>query len=284
MEIRPYSTIVCPIDQTPLRAEGSSLRCEKNHSFDRAREGYTNLLAVQWKGSKNPGDDADMVTARTRFLSAGLYAPIAERVVAELRPLFDSEEPARVADAGCGEGYYLRTIAALAGGGKAPLLELGGYDISKPAVRAAAKQGGPIAYFVAGHRHPPFAAGSVDALLSIFGFADWASFAGLLSEDGRVITVDSGPDHLRELREIVYPEVKETKAARFEEQAEAGFTLEAEDSLRFSFTVPSAALLADLLSMTPHGHRAPAERKKLLLERSSLALTGEVVLRRWRHG
>ena len=280
MLVRPISAVVCPLDQKPLAAEGSSLRCEASHTFDRAREGYTNLLAVQWKGSKNPGDDAAMVAARTRFLSAGFYRPIAELAFAQL-----SAGSEAVADAGCGEGYYLRVIAELAAAkGGAETLELGGYDISKDAVRAAAKQRGPISYFVAGHRHPPFAPASLDALLSLFGFPDWPSFAGMLKTGGAVLAVDPGPDHLIELRKIIYPEINPAKEAKGDEATAAGFTLAAEIPLRFSFEVPSAALLADLLSMTPHGHRASAERKQALLEKERLMLTGDVVLRRWVKG
>ena len=36
----------CPVCGGPLLLVGRSLRCPKAHSFDLAREGYANLLAI----------------------------------------------------------------------------------------------------------------------------------------------------------------------------------------------------------------------------------------------
>ncbi|MBE0772565.1 SAM-dependent methyltransferase, partial [Escherichia coli] len=49
--------------------------CPAGHRFDRARQGYLNLLPVQHKKSLDPGDNAAMVEARRQFLGAGHYAP-----------------------------------------------------------------------------------------------------------------------------------------------------------------------------------------------------------------
>ncbi len=102
-----------------------------------------------------------------------------EKLFASIRTDLEAGEIFRLADAGCGEGYYLRTLAELAATSSGEsTLELGAYDISKDAVKAAAKRKGPIAYFVASNRHPRFAAGSLDMLFSIFGFADLAGLRG----------------------------------------------------------------------------------------------------------
>lgn len=37
----------CPVCGGPLLLVGRSLRCPKAHSFDLAKEGYVNLLAIQ---------------------------------------------------------------------------------------------------------------------------------------------------------------------------------------------------------------------------------------------
>lgn len=50
------------------------------HRFDRARQGYLNLLPVQHKNSRDPGDNLAMVEARRDFLNAGHYAPVAKRL------------------------------------------------------------------------------------------------------------------------------------------------------------------------------------------------------------
>ena len=54
---------ICPICKKSLRLNNKSYRCESNHSFDQAKEGYVNLLPVQHKHSKDPGDKKAMVNA-----------------------------------------------------------------------------------------------------------------------------------------------------------------------------------------------------------------------------
>ncbi len=58
--------IICPLCQLPLIKEQINNKqgrwyCDNNHSFDIAKQGYTNLLPVQNKKSRSPGDDAEMV-------------------------------------------------------------------------------------------------------------------------------------------------------------------------------------------------------------------------------
>ena len=53
--------LICPICQSALTAHENSLRCIYQHSFDRARQGYINLLPVQHKNSRAPGDNPAMV-------------------------------------------------------------------------------------------------------------------------------------------------------------------------------------------------------------------------------
>ncbi len=47
----------CPLCQQALLLDEKSYRCENNHSFDQAKQGYVNLLPVQFKHSKEPGDN-----------------------------------------------------------------------------------------------------------------------------------------------------------------------------------------------------------------------------------
>ena len=91
---------VCPICGCGLAARDNRAVCERGHSFDRAKEGYYNLILNQKKG--NHGDNAEMVLARRAFLGADHYRPLAQRVaelVAEHTPACGD-----VLDAGCGEG------------------------------------------------------------------------------------------------------------------------------------------------------------------------------------
>ncbi len=255
--------------------DGGALRCANGHSFDRAREGYYNLLVVQHKASRDPGDSKAMVAARRRFLDGGFYAPIARRaagIVADIA----ADRRLSIVDAGCGEGTYLGAIAAAAGGGGHAFA---GIDISKPAIQAAAKRHRNCFWAVATNRHLPFAAGSVDVILSMFGFPLWEPFAAAQPEGGRVVLADPGVDHLLELRRIIYPEVRATAPPSLDAALRAGYVLENEQRLRFSFVLERAAPIADLMAMTPHDHRAPAAGRAALGQCDVLQLTGDVVFR-----
>lgn len=68
----------------------------RGHSFDVARQGYVNLLTVNRKHSRSPGDSPVQVAARREFLNAGYYTPLAERVCAAMA----AERPQTLLDAG----------------------------------------------------------------------------------------------------------------------------------------------------------------------------------------
>src|SRR5690606_26795680 len=108
-------------------------------------------------------------------------------------------------DAGCGEGYYLRELATLARGLK---LEVVGLDICKWAVQAAARRSADMSWAVGSNARLPLPDACIDRILCMFGFPVHAEFARVLKAAGRLIQVEAGPDHLRELREVIYPTLK----------------------------------------------------------------------------
>ena len=80
MSALPFTALACPLDGAPLQRQAVSLRCPEGHCFDLAAQGYVNLLPVQNKRSRDPGDSKEMVAARRRFLEVGHYQPIADAV------------------------------------------------------------------------------------------------------------------------------------------------------------------------------------------------------------
>ncbi|NCO45547.1 MAG: 23S rRNA (guanine(745)-N(1))-methyltransferase, partial [Vibrio sp.] len=46
---------LCPLCQQPLLQQQQILKCENNHQFDIAKEGYVNLMPAHHKRSKDPG-------------------------------------------------------------------------------------------------------------------------------------------------------------------------------------------------------------------------------------
>lgn len=90
-----------------------SYRCPQGHQFDMAKEGYVNLLPVQHKRSRDPGDSAEMMQARRAFLDAGHYLPLRETVAQMLDDMLPDSASAML-DIGCGEGYYTARFAEVA--------------------------------------------------------------------------------------------------------------------------------------------------------------------------
>jgi 23S rRNA (guanine745-N1)-methyltransferase len=212
--ITPFPALACPLDGGALQRHGTSWRCAAGHSFDIASQGYTHLLPVQNKRSRDPGDSKEMIAARRRFLETGVYQPIADAVAEATLADLTPGSTASCLDAGCGEGYYLRQLAAAAtqrGAGPGPArpghLEMG------RARRGEAGQAHPVGRRqqcqpagAAGHPRP----GAVHVRLSgVPGVRPGAQKPG-----GLLLQVDAGPDHLRELREIIYPSLKPERPAR----------------------------------------------------------------------
>jgi 23S rRNA (guanine745-N1)-methyltransferase len=92
--------LACPTDLLTLTRQGATWVCPNAHSYDVAREGYVNLLPPGRPSRRSAGDDKDSVAARRRFLNAGYYASLADRVATMVAAL----APRAVLDVGCGEG------------------------------------------------------------------------------------------------------------------------------------------------------------------------------------
>lgn len=276
MPVTPFQALACPLDGDPLTRTGTAWCCPAGHNFDIARQGYTHLLPVQNKRSRNPGDSKEMVAARRNFLNGGFYQPIADAVNRAVLAEAPDEGTLSCLDAGCGEGYYLRQLAAAAG--ERQTLELLGVDISKWAVLAAAKQDKRPAWVVGTNARLPVLPGSVDRVLCLFGFPVYSEFARVLKPGGQLLQVDAGPWHLRELREIIYPTLKPEKNE--DVVAPEGFTTLETTTERFPLELTSQEQISDLLAMTPHLYRASAEGIERASALDSLAVTVDVRLTR----
>lgn len=276
MSVDAFSGLACPLDGNPLSPDTASWRCPAGHSFDTARQGYINLLPVQNKRSRHPGDSKEMVAARQRFLNAGHYQPLADaisRAVLQVPP--DSTATLSCLDAGCGEGYYLRQLAAA---DSRQSLALMGLDISKWATLAAAKQDKRPRWVVGSNAGLPVLSGTLDRVLCAFGFPVYSEFARVLKPGGLLVQADAGPDHLRELRNIIYPSLKPEKSLRAE--SPDGFTRLATDTLQFPLTLDNRDDIADLLAMTPHFYRAPPEGREKAARLETLTVTVDLRLTR----
>lgn len=282
MNIPKATHLACPLDGLPLLDQGKQYGCANGHCFDVAHQGHINLLPVQYKRSKHPGDSTEMVQARTAFLNGGAYAPIADQLNAITLELFAaaSGHSRCVLDAGCGEGYYLSQLLKALQHAKTPQrVVLIGLDISKPAILAAAKRSQQITWLIASNKQPPVMPGTVDVIFCVFGFPIFESFKKILKPDGKVILVEAGPEHLIELRTIVYPTVNKAPPPDLTAAEAAGFSLGDQSALSYVRTIAPNAQIMNLLSMTPHYYRASHAGKLLASQLDTIDITVDVVFR-----
>jgi 23S rRNA (guanine745-N1)-methyltransferase len=185
--------LVCPVRNCRLELvrEDRLLRCPRGHSFDVARSGYVNLLQPQERRSKEPGDAAKAVEARRRLHDRGVSGPL----LSEIEKMLAARAGDQVLDAGCGDGFYLGTLAArhaFAGHG---------VDISIAAVNAAAKRYPHCEWIVANaDRLIPYADGSFTRVMTITARRNAAEFRRVLRAGGRLLVAVPAPDDLIELR------------------------------------------------------------------------------------
>lgn len=244
--------ILCPLCHDILSAEGRTWRCALGHCFDVAKEGYVNLLLVQNKKSRDPGDTPESVKARSAFLQAGHYQPLRDAVVDLLRPL----QAADLLDIGCGEGYYTSALRSV-------VPAVIGLDIAKAAIQLAARRFKDITWLVGSGIALPVPDASVDVVSSLFSPLPVAEMARVLKPQGHVLVVTPAPEHLWAVREGLFGEVRAHEPDKFLKDFAEGFELIARELVRYPLTLSQQAL-KDLLAMTPYAWKAKADRRAAL--------------------
>ncbi|HEX7191489.1 MAG TPA: methyltransferase domain-containing protein [Thermoanaerobaculia bacterium] len=246
-------TLLCTVRdcRAPLARDGVRVVCERGHSFDIARSGYINLLQPQDRRAKNPGDSAEVVAARRRFL---------ERHAVPL-DLSHLPAPRSLLDAGCGEGHYL-------GAAKAQFdCEAHGIDISLPAIDAAARAHRDCTFVVANaDRFLPYADASFDLVMSINARLNPPEFRRVLRDRGTLLVSILGADDLRELRGGPEQDHVERTVALFS----AEFTLVRHENVRRTVHLDRASI-RDALVASYRGMRdVPDEELDVTLSRDVL--------------
>jgi len=235
--------------------------CDTGHRFDVAREGYVNLLPVQQKNSRQPGDDKAMLQARRQILGAGFYEPLLHAIQHQLQQLPQLEQATRGLDIGCGEGYYTGQLPQQIGDSSCAWF---GCDIAKHGIKMAAKRYPQVQWAVASSYKLPYQDASFDWITRIYAPSTDAELLRCLKPNGRVLTVTPAPRHLWELKQLIYREAREHSAAII---PIAGLTHQARERISMEQEI-TAEYLPSLLQMTPlawqHQAQQRIERDKAL--------------------
>jgi len=254
---QPVLKWLCPNCSQSLRAVNKSWVCQQGHCFDIAKQGYVNLLQVQDKRSKQPGDSKVMIQSRRKFLEQGYYDPLLRKlhqVIQAVQALAVTENNPDWLDMGCGEGYYVGKLKAMT-----PNWSWYGLDISKEAIKMAAKQY-PVQFIVASSRQVPALDASFDGIYNLFSPFKTEQLLRLLKAQGTWIRVSPGPSHLKEIKSALYSQPVLHKVPTTPE----GFAEIDTEQLQFEIQLNDDNQFFDLIQMTPFGWTGDKQLKQAL--------------------
>lgn len=240
----------CPVCELPLNKMNKQYICKKGHSFDISKQGYTNLLLKQ--SSKTHGDNKDMLLAREYIQEKGLYKSIAKKILAVISNIEANE----IIDIGCGTGYYTSSIQETLN------KDIFGVDISKEALKIAARNNKNVAYFVASNKSLPFIADCFDLVLNVFSPLYLEEALRVLKTKGYILVVSSNELHLIELKRVIYDSIITKKEDRNVLNHES-LTLVSDEDVVDKITLTKEEI-KNLFLMTPHYWTSSVEGKERL--------------------
>jgi len=257
----------CPLCQHALSFADRVFRCENNHSFDQAKEGYVNLLPVQYKHSKDPGDNKAMVNARRAFLTKGFYQPLVDRITAIQCQYSDPK--GNIFDAGCGEGFYTHQH-------KTADNAVYGIDIAKNAVRIAAKKHKDCFFSVGTLSQLPFKAEFFNWVFSIYAPILEQEFTRLLERGGYLLTVTPAENHLIELKSLIYRQANQHDTTKSPIEH---LNLISEEKLSYKMEFDNGDDIVNLLAMTPFAFKASNELLSELKAKTAFGCQADFLIR-----
>ncbi|MFA7367206.1 MAG: methyltransferase domain-containing protein [Bacilli bacterium] len=234
--------MICPICKKTMIESKHRVFCDSNHSFDKAKSGYINLLL----NSSNSGDNKSMIDSREMIMGLGYYQPLAE----EINRILLKYNIKSVLDVGCGEGYYSKFISDVL------KINVVGMDISKYACLRASKSTKAVKYIVASMKDIPYEDNFFDAILNNFAPHSEDEFCRV--SNNLLIKVIPGTKHMLEVKNFLYNDIiiKDSKIQSF-----VGFDLIEEVNLTYSKYVNH---VLDLVRMTPYYYKTKINEDELM--------------------
>ena len=262
------SFFTCPVCGKPLTGD-KTFKCENNHSYDKNKHGYLNLLMSNASSGKRHGDDKLMVVARSEFLEKGFYAPVRDALTAALQK--HASMNMRILDAGCGEGWYTAYFAKALEG---YFPSVAGVDISKDALRQAAKRG-LKELAVASTAKLPVASNSCQAVLNIFSPPELEAFHRVLSDDGILIRALPMENHLLGLKQAVYETALLNPAPVIDIDK---YELLDAVPVQYAVTLNSSEDIWNLFTMTPYYYKTGKSDQEKLRKLEQLTTQVEILV------
>lgn len=236
--------MLCPKCLSKLYKENNSFKCINNHTYDISKEGYINLLLSK----TNSGDNKDLINGRINFLNKDYYYPLVDEIIKIISN--NDKKQLNLCDCGCGIGYYAKKIKA-----SLPFISLVGSDISKEAIKYAAKNDKSNTYIVASNQKIPFENEYFDYILHVFSPLFENEAKRLLKKTGKLILVTPGALHLFELKEMIY---SNPYYNIIEDVNYKNFNLENSKNLKYKISI-NCEDFHNLVKMTPYYYKTKKE-------------------------
>jgi 23S rRNA (guanine745-N1)-methyltransferase len=234
--------------------DARTLGCVSGHRFDVGKHGAVTLLAP--RAPRTVGDSREMLEARHDLLGSDMYLPIAVGIAQMSTSRVTAREAVRVADLGCGTGYYAAHLAHEIPNGTFLLA-----DRSPIAVRMAMRIV-PAATGVVLDLWRPLSVrdATADLAINVFAPRNPREFARIVRPSGVLIVVVPTGDHLQELRMagdgmLDIPRDKDEHVT--EQLGPAGFVLEHAERIQYPAQI-DASQRAALVGMGPSAHHTQA--------------------------
>lgn len=239
-----FSIYKCPVCNEELIREEKQYKCSKGHSFDICKKGYVNLLMVNKKKSKEPGDNKQMIKSRRDFLNKGFYKNLSDKLN-NLILKYINEKTAAILDAGCGEGYYISNLK----NSSLNKINFYGMDISKAAINLSSGRDKDIDFLVGSSFEIPIQDEKIDIVIRNFAPGDPKEFYRILKENGKLIIITPGTYHLYELKEVLYE-----KARKNEDKSDniLNFKSIHHEEVKYKIELNNNEDIKNLISMTPY--------------------------------
>ena len=258
--------LACPKCHEPIDKIDNSYKCSNNHCYDIAKSKYLNLLLNPDKATNNPGDSKESLIARKAYLTKGYYDIILNNVIDCIQRYRHSDK-LDILDLGCGEGYYTWGLKK-----SFEKDTIYGLDISKEAINMATKYTKDVYWLVGNSKNLPIIDHSLDFITALFTVVNQDELKRTLKDNGYIIHVTANPNHLIEIKELIYDEikVKSDKYIRLDFK-----TIESYD-LVSKVAINNRDDALNLLKMTPHYYHIKKERRNVLDTLKKLDITIDI--------
>lgn len=251
--------LICPVCKQILNVKSNSYICSNNHTYDRAKQGYVNLLQKQ--GGKTFGDSKEMIQARKYIQNRGLYNIVSDTIIEVIKKLKKNT----ILDIGCGIGFYTNKVQ------QQYKNIVYGIDISKDAIKEASKQSKDIQYIVGSNSELPILDQSIDLILNVFSPIYIEEALRVLKKDGHIVVVSPNKDHLIEMKEIIYDSIIDKKEER-NDLLHSKLELSSERNITYKLQLNKEEIHS-IFMMTPHYWTSSMDGKKRLSEVGLLDVT-----------